>query len=98
MTVSLDVLVADSAAAARELALPEAWALAAARTPGQFPALEPADAARPLTGRQREVVEQAVGRTVHGDEVGVGGSPTRGWPASSSAGTERPIDAPSGTS
>lgn len=71
VTVSLDVLVADSTAAVRELALPEAWAIAAARTTGEFPALEPADPARPLTGRQREVVEQAVGRTVHGDEASV---------------------------
>jgi alkanesulfonate monooxygenase SsuD/methylene tetrahydromethanopterin reductase-like flavin-dependent oxidoreductase (luciferase family) len=69
--VSRDVLVADSVAAARELALPEAWALAAARTTGQFPALEPVDADRPLSARQRSVVEEAVGRTVHGDEATV---------------------------
>ncbi|WP_308283528.1 MsnO8 family LLM class oxidoreductase, partial [Pseudonocardia nigra] len=68
VVVSLDVLVADSVAAARELALPEAWALAAARTTGEFPALEPVDPDRPLTQRQRTVVEGAVGRTVHGDE------------------------------
>jgi luciferase family oxidoreductase group 1 len=69
--VSRDVLVADSVAAARELALPEAWALAAARTTGQFPALEPVDPGRPLSARQRAVVEEAVGRTVHGDEAAV---------------------------
>jgi luciferase family oxidoreductase group 1 len=71
VVVSRDVLVADSVAAARELALPEAWALAAARTTGQFPALEPVDADRPLSARQRSVVEKAVDRTVHGDEATV---------------------------
>jgi luciferase family oxidoreductase group 1 len=71
VVVSRDVLVADSVAAARELSLPEAWALAAARTTGQFPALEPVDADRPLSARQRSVVEEAVDRTVHGDEATV---------------------------
>jgi len=68
VVVSLDVLVADSESAARELALPEAWALAAARTTGQFPALEPVDPNRALSPRQRTIVEDAVGRTIHGDE------------------------------
>lgn len=68
VVVSLDVLVADSDAAARRLALPEAWALAAARTTGQFPALEPVDPDRPLSARQRTLVEDAVGRTVAGAE------------------------------
>lgn len=71
VVISLDVLIADSTAAARELALPEAWALAAARTTGRFPALEPVDADRVLSDRQRTVVEDAVGRTVHGDEATV---------------------------
>ncbi len=69
--VSLDVLVADSVAAARELALPEAWALAAARTTGLFPALEPVDPDRALSPRQAAVVEDAVGRTVYGDSATV---------------------------
>jgi luciferase family oxidoreductase group 1 len=68
---SLDVLVADSVAAARELALPEAWALAAARTTGQFPALEPVEPDRALSDRQRTLVEDVVGRTVHGDDATV---------------------------
>ncbi|WP_211241320.1 MsnO8 family LLM class oxidoreductase [Pseudonocardia spinosispora] len=69
--VSVDVLVADSVGAARELALPEAWALAAARTTGAFPALEPVATDRPLTERQRDVVESAIGRTVYGDQATV---------------------------
>jgi luciferase family oxidoreductase group 1 len=71
VVVSLDVLIADSVAAARELALPEAVALAAARTTGEFPALEPVAPDRALSRRQRSVVEDAVGRTVHGDETTV---------------------------
>ena len=71
LALAVDVLVADSADAARELALPEAWALAAARTRGEFPALEPASPDRPLTGRQRAAVDAAVGHTVHGDEGAV---------------------------
>ncbi|OZM82493.1 LLM class flavin-dependent oxidoreductase [Pseudonocardia sp. MH-G8] len=69
--VSLDVLVADSDAAARELALPEAWALAAARTTGLFPALEPVDPERPMSARQADLVADAVGRTLHGDAATV---------------------------
>ena len=71
LALSVDVLVADSVEAARELALPEAWALAAARTRGEFPALEPVDPDRPLTDRQRAAVDVAVGHTVHGDETAV---------------------------
>ncbi|MDN7122014.1 MsnO8 family LLM class oxidoreductase [Nocardioides sp. ChNu-153] len=40
VTVSLDVLVADDAATARELALPEAWAMARSRQTGEFGPLE----------------------------------------------------------
>jgi luciferase family oxidoreductase group 1 len=71
LALSVDVLVADSIEAARELALPEAWALAAARTRGEFPALEPVATDRPLTDRQRAAVDAAVGHTVHGDETAV---------------------------
>lgn len=40
VVVSLDVVVADDEATARELALPEAWAMASARRTGEFPPLE----------------------------------------------------------
>jgi len=49
VTVSLDVLVADDDAAARELALPEAWAMAQSRQTGEFPPLEPAKVIRDRT-------------------------------------------------
>ncbi|MCF7551780.1 MsnO8 family LLM class oxidoreductase [Pseudonocardia sp. WMMC193] len=60
--VSVDVLVGDPV-----LALPEAWALAAARTTGEFPPLEPPDPDRPLTDRQRTTVENALARTIVGE-------------------------------
>jgi luciferase family oxidoreductase group 1 len=40
VVISLDVIVADTDAEARELALPEAWAMARARQTGEFPPLE----------------------------------------------------------
>ena len=63
LVVSLDVLVGDP-----DLALPEAWALAAARTTGEFPPLEPPDPTRPLSERQRATVDAALRRTIVGDE------------------------------
>ncbi|MCE3550400.1 hypothetical protein LWC33_02875 [Pseudonocardia sp. RS11V-5] len=66
VVVSLDVLVGDA-----ELALPEAWALAAAHSTGEFPPLEPSDPDRPLTDRQRATVEGALRRTIVGDEATV---------------------------
>jgi luciferase family oxidoreductase group 1 len=46
VTVSLDVTVADDDATARELALPEAWAMARSRQTGEFPPLESPEAIR----------------------------------------------------
>ncbi|WP_227012763.1 MsnO8 family LLM class oxidoreductase [Pseudonocardia sp. EC080610-09] len=63
LVVSADVLVGPP-----ELAWPEAWALAAARTTGEFPPLEPPARDRRSTGRQRELVASALSRTVAGDE------------------------------
>ena len=40
VTISLDVALADDDATARELALPEAWAMAKARRDGEFPPLQ----------------------------------------------------------
>ncbi|CAB4899333.1 unannotated protein [freshwater metagenome] len=57
--VSADVLVAGTAADARRLALPEAWAMAQARTTGTFPALQPVDSIGAMTPAQRRYVEQS---------------------------------------
>jgi alkanesulfonate monooxygenase SsuD/methylene tetrahydromethanopterin reductase-like flavin-dependent oxidoreductase (luciferase family) len=68
VAVSLDVLVADTAEEARDLLLPEAWAMARARTEGVFPPLEPVAAirGRPMTGSQRRYLEQTVAAAIAG--------------------------------
>jgi luciferase family oxidoreductase group 1 len=68
VSVSLDVLVADTAAEAAELLLPEAWAMAQARTAGAFPPLEPVAAVRAhdWTPRQRQYVEQTAAGAIAG--------------------------------
>ncbi|WP_433954881.1 MsnO8 family LLM class oxidoreductase [Janibacter indicus] len=63
--VSVDVLVADSPARARDLVLPEAWAMVESRTTGAFPPLRPEPALR-LTARQQEQVERHLDQVVHG--------------------------------
>ena len=68
VTVSLDVTVADDDGTARELALPEAWAMARSRQTGEFPPLETVadirDRAWPEQVRRR--VETSLARAVAG--------------------------------
>ncbi|MFI7482146.1 MsnO8 family LLM class oxidoreductase [Kocuria sp. M1R5S2] len=73
VVVSANVAVARSRAAARELLLPEAVALAASRTRGAFPPLEPAEATAPdaLPARARRLVEQTLAASVHGTPADV---------------------------
>jgi luciferase family oxidoreductase group 1 len=68
VTVSLDVTVADDDATARELALPEAWAMARSRQTGEFPPLEPVRHIRDQdwTPQVRQRVEQTLDRAVAG--------------------------------
>ncbi|WP_246078748.1 MsnO8 family LLM class oxidoreductase [Modestobacter excelsi] len=68
VAISLDVLVADTAAEAADLLLPEAWAMAQARTTGAFPPLEPVPTvrARPLTARQQQYVDRTAAAAVAG--------------------------------
>jgi luciferase family oxidoreductase group 1 len=68
VTVSLDVTVADDDATARELALPEAWAMARSRQTGEFPPLETPEAIRAQTwpDQVRRRVEAALDRAVAG--------------------------------
>lgn len=61
--ISLDVLVADTDAAARALALPEAWGMAQARTTGTFPPLQPAG---PMTAVQQRYADATVAAAVTG--------------------------------
>jgi luciferase family oxidoreductase group 1 len=68
VAISLDVLVADTAAEAADLMLPEAWAMAQARTAGVFPSLEPVAAVRAATrtARQQNYLERAAAAAVTG--------------------------------
>ncbi len=68
VSISLDVLVADTTTEAQELLLPEAWAMAQARTAGAFPPLEPVAAVRAheWTSRQRQYVEQTAASAIAG--------------------------------
>jgi luciferase family oxidoreductase group 1 len=73
VTISLDVLVAGDDATARELALPEAWAMALARRDGEFPPLEPVAAIRAASPAEqvRRRVEASVERAVAGSPATV---------------------------
>ncbi|RZU31146.1 MsnO8 family LLM class oxidoreductase [Blastococcus saxobsidens] len=68
VSISLDVLVADTAAEAADLLLPEAWAMARSRTEGAFPALEPVAAVRAAsrTPRQQQYLEQTAAAAIAG--------------------------------
>ncbi|GGK73295.1 MsnO8 family LLM class oxidoreductase [Ornithinimicrobium pekingense] len=63
--ISLDVMIAATRQEARELLLPEAWAMAESRATGAFPPLRP-DPPERLTARQEGVVEQQLALSVHG--------------------------------
>ena len=63
--ISMDVMIADTAKHARELLLPEAWAMAESRATGAFPPLRP-DPPERLTPKQEAVVEQQLQMAVHG--------------------------------
>ncbi|WP_127783744.1 LLM class flavin-dependent oxidoreductase [Rhodococcus sp. X156] len=68
IVVSLDVLVADTDAEARELALPEVWAMVQSRRTGVFAALEPVHVIRDQLrdGQDTERVEQGLDTVVAG--------------------------------
>jgi luciferase family oxidoreductase group 1 len=68
VTISLDVTIARDDAAARDLALPEAWAMARSRQTGQFPPLESVESirAQPWTTQLRQRVETSLDQAVAG--------------------------------
>jgi luciferase family oxidoreductase group 1 len=68
VAISLDVLVADTAGEAADLLLPEAWAMAQARTTGVFPPLQPVAEVRAaaMTATQRRYAERTAGMAVAG--------------------------------
>ena len=71
--VSLDVTVADDDATARELALPEAWAMARARQTGEFPPLESPEAihAQRWPAQVRGRIEDSLDHAVAGSPATV---------------------------
>jgi luciferase family oxidoreductase group 1 len=73
VTISLDLTVSDDDAAARELALPEAWAMAVSRQTGEFPPLESAAAIRDASwsAQVQRRVEASLNRAVAGSPVTV---------------------------
>ena len=66
--VSVDALIADTDEEARELALPEVWAMARSRTTGLFEALEPVARIRQTRMSEKEArrVEKGLAATVAG--------------------------------
>jgi len=68
VTISLDVLLADDDATARELALPEAWAIAVSKRDGEFPPLQSVATIReaPRSAQVESRVEASLARAVAG--------------------------------
>ena len=71
--ISTEILIADTQAQARELALPEAWAMARSRQTGLFPALEPVSSIRsqPMTSRLSSQVDAHLGGMIWGTRQSV---------------------------
>lgn len=74
VTISLDVTVADDDATARDLALPEAWAMARSRQTGEFPPLESVESIRAQTWSPQvtQRIEASLDRAVAGSPATVG--------------------------
>ncbi|MDV8001676.1 MsnO8 family LLM class oxidoreductase [Rhodococcus sp. IEGM 1408] len=75
VVVSLEVMIADSTAAARELLLPEAWAMAESRSTGAFGPLRSRQEIRAMTLRPQQLrrMDEWIAGTVHGDAERVAG-------------------------
>ena len=71
--ISTEILVADTQTQARELALPEAWAMARSRQTGLFPALEPISSIRsqPMTSRLSDQVDAHLAGMIWGTRQSV---------------------------
>lgn len=74
LIVSADILIADTRERARQLLLPEAWAMMRSREIGEFGPLESVDnvlAQRP-TPRQQERIDHWLSGAIYGDSAAVG--------------------------
>lgn len=70
--VSANIAIGETSEQARELLLPEAWAMAASRTVGDYPPLAPVDAVLTrITPKQKPMIDEYLAAAVHGtaDEV-----------------------------
>lgn len=65
IVISADVMIADTREEARELMLPEAWAMVESRSTGAFPPLR-SEPAMTLTDRQHAKVEEHLDQAIHG--------------------------------
>ncbi|WP_216692952.1 MsnO8 family LLM class oxidoreductase [Dietzia psychralcaliphila] len=79
VVVSLEVMIADSTAAARELLLPEGWAMAESRETGEFGPLRSPEEIRDriLRPQQLRRMDEWMAGTVHGDAERVAGELAR---------------------
>jgi alkanesulfonate monooxygenase SsuD/methylene tetrahydromethanopterin reductase-like flavin-dependent oxidoreductase (luciferase family) len=66
--LSANVAVAETTQAARDVLMPEAWAMAQSRTQGQFPPLEPTKSIQEqaMTPRQRNLINEALVAAIYG--------------------------------
>lgn len=69
VVVSLDIMVAESRERARQLLLPEAWAMVLSREIGEFPPLESVESilARVFTDRQQQQIDSWLENAIYGD-------------------------------
>src|SRR5699024_5385719 len=74
VVISLEVMVARTTTHARDLLLPEAWAMAESRTTGAFPPLEPVEAVRRRqpTDKQRATIAGFLASALYGTPTAVG--------------------------
>ncbi|MPV36422.1 MsnO8 family LLM class oxidoreductase [Georgenia subflava] len=70
VVVSVDIMIAPTAERARELLLPEAWAMVESRATGAFPPLRAEPPTR-LTAKQESVVEAQLDQAVYGTSADV---------------------------
>lgn len=73
VVVSLDVMVADTEGRARDLLLPEAWAMAVSRETGVFEALRSVESIKAATvpDRRRRAMERTMDHAIAGDAESV---------------------------
>ncbi|MGP9504244.1 MsnO8 family LLM class oxidoreductase [Specibacter sp. AOP5-B1-6] len=74
LIVSVDIMIAKTRERARQLLLPEAWAMVRSRETGEFGPLESVDSvlAKRPTARQQEGIDDWLANAIYGDSATVG--------------------------